>query len=97
VSAAGSPGEAASPSPGPLYAAVFDLCQQIAPATVAKYLPGARANSNQALEEPGSCEWDASCGSRTMLADVTIYGFVTGAHGAEQAFDSYVTSKPEPR
>ena len=64
---------------------------------MAKYLPGARANSNQALEEPGSCEWDASCGSRTMLADVTIYGFVTGAHGAEQAFDSYVTSKPEPR
>jgi len=26
--------------------------------------------------------------------DVTIYGFVTGAHGAEQAFDSLVKSKP---
>ncbi len=89
-----SPAEASSPSPGPLYAGFVNLCQQITPATVAKYLPGATVNNSQTPEGSDSCEWDASGGSRTLLAEVTIYGFVTGAHGAEQAFDSYVKSQP---
>ena len=89
-----SPAEASSPSPGPLYAGFVDLCQQIPPATAAKCLPGAALDNNQTPEDPGRCEWDAAGGSRTLLADVTIYGFVTGAHGAEQAFDSDARSQP---
>ena len=92
-----SPAEASSPSPGPLYAAEFDLCQQITLATVAKYLPGAAVDNSQTPEDVGSCSWATPGGSRTLLADVTIYGFVTGAHGAEPAFDSFIKSKPGTR
>jgi len=88
-----SPAEASSQSPGPLYAAVFGLCQEITPTAVAKFPPGAEGDNSQP-EDLGSCSWDTPGGSRTLLADVTIYGFATGAHGAEQAFDSYVKSKP---
>jgi hypothetical protein len=60
---------------------------------VPKYLPGATQDLDQpstARQFQDTCSWSTPGSTRSLLASADIYGFVTGPHGAEQAFNSDV-------
>ena len=43
-----------------------------------------------------TCSWSTPDGSRSLAADVSVYGFVAGPDGAEQAYGSDVKAKNGP-
>jgi len=93
-----SPADTSSPSQEPLYATYVDPCRLVTTATVATYLPGATVNPQTPSAQQGfnTCSWSTPDASRSLAVDVSIYGFVTGPNGAQQAFDSAVKSNHGP-